>query len=184
MSQKLGSQLLFEGIETEEEVNLALSMGANLLQGFYFSTPNPHFLNRNTFSDQMTGVLERFTRVRSEELREKGIREQKIIDQLQDLFYDLSEVPEDDFAYRFGMILGSLPKEILKVFVCDSDGYQITPTYDLDRLQGGYLERSRQIGNNYAWKPYFLKHREESTRFERSGELLIRFMILEIKINT
>ena len=72
MSQKLGSQLLFEGIETEEEVNLALSMGANLLQGYYFSTANPHFLNRNTFSDKMTTVLENFTKQRSKELYEKG----------------------------------------------------------------------------------------------------------------
>lgn len=167
MSQKLGSQLLFEGIETEEEVNLALSMGANLLQGFYFSTPNPHFLNRNTFSDKMKTVLENFSGVRSRELREKGVREQRIIDQLQDLFYELSDAKEEDFSYRFGQILSSLPREILKVFVCDAEGYQITPTYDLDRMNGGYLERSRQIGNNYAWKPYFLKHKEESERFRK-----------------
>ncbi|TGN18389.1 EAL domain-containing protein [Leptospira idonii] len=167
MSQKLGSQLLFEGIETEEEVNLALSMGANLLQGFYFSTPNPHFLNRSTFSDKMTTVLENFSKHRSNEIIEKGIREQNIIDRLNEIFNGLSDSDDNDFAYNFGKILDSLPNNILKIFVCDKDGYQITPTYDLDRRRGGYLEKMNQIGNNYAWKPYFLRHRAEADRFRK-----------------
>jgi EAL domain-containing protein (putative c-di-GMP-specific phosphodiesterase class I) len=167
MSQKLGSQLLFEGIETEEEVNLALSMGANLLQGYYFSTPNPNFLNRNTFSDKMTSVLENFSRKRSLELVEKGGREQVIIDHLNEVFNGFDSASEDNFIFHFGSILKSLPRNILKIFVCDKDGYQITPTYDLDRMAGGYIEKMNQIGNNYAWKPYFLKHKAEADRFQK-----------------
>ncbi len=167
MSQKLGSQLLFEGIETEEEVNLALSMGANLLQGYYFSTPNPSFLNRNTFTEKMTHVLENFSHKRSIELVEKGRREQVIIDHLNQVFSGLEDASDDNFVFYFGTILKTLPKNILKIFVCDKDGYQITPTYDLDRMAGGYLEKITQIGNNYAWKPYFLKHKAESDRFQK-----------------
>ncbi len=167
MSQKLGSQLLFEGIETEDEVNLALSMGANLLQGYFFSTPNPSFLNRNTFTDQMTQVLETFSTRRSMELVEKGAREQVIIDHLNKVFSGIDSASDDNFIYYFGTITKSLPKNILKIFVCDKDGYQITPTYDLDRMAGGYLEKRNQIGNNYAWKPYFLKHKAESDRFQK-----------------
>ncbi|GBF48926.1 signal transduction protein [Leptospira ryugenii] len=167
MSQKLGSQLLFEGIETEEEVNLALSMGANLLQGFYFSQPNPNFLNRNTFSEKMSIILENFTKIRSTELREKEKREKEIIDHLQDLMQGFTASQEDEFVSQFGAILKQLPKSILKVFVCDKEGYQITPTYDLDRFVGGYHEKLNQIGNNYAWKPYFLKHQAESDRYHK-----------------
>lgn len=53
MSQKLGSDLLFEGIETEEELHLALSMGANLLQGFYFSKPQVEFQDKNNSTEHL-----------------------------------------------------------------------------------------------------------------------------------
>ena len=142
-------------------------MGANLLQGYYFSTANPHFLNRNTFSDKMTTVLENFTKQRSKELYEKGSREQVIIDHLNAVLSGFDASLEDDFISHFGTILKTLPKNILKIFVCDKDGYQITPTYDLDRMSGGYHEKRNQIGNNYSWKPYFLKHKAESLRFHK-----------------
>jgi EAL domain-containing protein (putative c-di-GMP-specific phosphodiesterase class I) len=166
MSQKLGSTLLFEGVETEEEVNLALSMGANLLQGFYFSKANPDFLNKTVFSSKLQEILEKFSGIRFLELLSKCEKDQIIIDTLNRVFDGIQWDKTQDVAKQFLSILPLFPKNMRKVFLCDLNGYQMTPSY-IRNENGDLVPKMNDMDNNYAWKPYFIKHKAESHHYKK-----------------
>ena len=41
MMRRLGMNVIQEGVETKEQLDLVLEAGANLIQGYYFSKPLP-----------------------------------------------------------------------------------------------------------------------------------------------
>jgi len=159
MSQKLGSHLVFEGIESEEEVNLALSMGASMLQGYFFAKPAGNFINKNAFAKKLKLLLEDFASNQFLELTQNFEKEEDLVRSVEEIMD--AEVPaygkqlDTDFLRA---CLPRLPEEITKVFLCDLKGYQITSTFHRDE-SGGFRENLSGIGNNYAWKPYFVKHK-------------------------
>jgi EAL domain-containing protein (putative c-di-GMP-specific phosphodiesterase class I) len=163
MSQKLGSHLLFEGIETEEELNLALSMGGNLLQGFYFAKPDSNFLSKNYFAKSIQSTLEKFAGLRYLELAQELDKGSDLVLSLERLFARIQGDENSSLNASFQAILPHLPRNISKVFLCDIRGYQITPTY-LRNHSLQFVERLSGIGNNYAWKPYFIQHKAYSLK--------------------
>jgi EAL domain-containing protein (putative c-di-GMP-specific phosphodiesterase class I) len=161
MSQKLGSHLLFEGIENEEELNLALSMGANLLQGYYFARPNSNFLSKTFFAKELKKILEKFAGLRFIELLQDLESESALVASLESIFQALEH--EDSIQIQKMLVdsLESLPLSISKIFLCDMHGYQISPTFQRNEY-GKFEKRLSGLGNNYAWKPYFIQHKSLS----------------------
>nr|WP_243401766.1 EAL domain-containing protein [Leptospira ellisii] len=159
MSQKLGSDLLFEGIETEEELHLALSMGANLLQGFYFSRPQGEFQDKKQFNRTLRDTLEKFSGLRFMELLEEFQKGQSVIDALGEKLDSLRHNGKEDLPFVLHLMLGDLPPEILSVFACDIFGYQMTPTYFRSHPGEDWDSDLTEIGNNYAWRPFFIRHK-------------------------
>ncbi|EMI64239.1 EAL domain-containing protein [Leptospira noguchii] len=159
MSQKLGSDLLFEGIETEEELHLALSMGANLLQGFYFSRPQVEFQDKKQFTRTLRDTLEKFSGLRFMELLEEFQKGQSVIDSLGEKLEALRHNGKEDLPLVLHLMLSELPTEILSVFACDIFGYQITPTYFRVHPGEEWDSDLTEIGNNYAWRPFFIRHK-------------------------
>jgi len=169
MALKLGSELLFEGIETESELNLAFSMGASLLQGFYFSKPQPEFQNKSTFADSLKASLEKFSGIRFLELLEEAKRQQAIVDELTQIFNKLGSGEPLTAQKSISILyqaLPYLPESIKEIFLTDIHGYQISPTYVRFNLKNWDI-LSRDIGNNHAWKPFFAKHKTNSFFFKR-----------------
>jgi EAL domain-containing protein (putative c-di-GMP-specific phosphodiesterase class I) len=167
MSQKLGSHLLFEGIENEEELNLALSMGANLLQGYYFARPNANFINKNYFAKTLKATLEKFAGLRFLELTQELDKETSLVQALESVFHSVTSDQNGDYSDSLKSILELLPSNITKVFLCDISGYQTTPTYVRSSESNKFEERLSGIGNNYAWKPYFVKHKAFSYKDQK-----------------
>ncbi|MCB1143729.1 MAG: EAL domain-containing protein [Leptospiraceae bacterium] len=169
MAHKLGSILLFEGIESEKELNLALSMGASLLQGYYFSEPLKGFIEKETFSEDLKNQLEKYSGLRFLEIIEERTKQKKIIDSLNSAFYNIQillDFPKNDLHSVIKQSLSKLPPEIESIFVTDPNGYQVSPGYFQSR-DGVWSIHLEDIGNNYAWKPYFAKHKADSYFFQR-----------------
>ncbi|TGK12323.1 EAL domain-containing protein [Leptospira fletcheri] len=167
MSQRLGSQLLFEGVETEEELYLALSMGANLLQGFYFSKPSLDFQDKKRFNKTLKDSLEKFSGLRFLEILENLKKEKFFSDLFTDTFKQISTDSPENMARSLEEKLGELPKEATSVLVCDLQGYQVTPTFQRDSYGLPWAKLLTEIGNNYAWKPFFIRHKAESFHSNR-----------------
>ncbi|MCB1177277.1 MAG: EAL domain-containing protein, partial [Leptospiraceae bacterium] len=170
MALKLGSELLFEGIETEMELTLGFSMGASLLQGFYFSKPQTEFQNKRVFSEELRTSLEKFSGIRFMELLEESQRQQYIIDSLTEALHLIQEdtkiTDKNSCVQLINESLEKFPTSIREIIVTDINGYQISPTYlRFDDEQWDIL--SRDIGNNFAWKPFFIKHKAEGFFFKK-----------------
>ncbi len=169
MSFKLGCELLFEGVETEKELTLALSMGANLLQGFYFSKAISDFKNKNFYAEDLRIILEKFSGIRFLELVEDRQKQQELIDRLKVVFEGIDpNLYSDIKTYNdlLKSVLPSLPTDILEISMLDMHGYQISPTY-FKGSSGVWIESGKHIGDNYAWKPYFTQHKADSYFFNK-----------------
>jgi EAL domain-containing protein (putative c-di-GMP-specific phosphodiesterase class I) len=169
MALKLGSELLFEGIETEMELTLGFSMGASLLQGFYFSKPESDFQNKAVFEKELGASLEKFSGLRFMELLEESQRQQSIIDELTLAFKELESgvsLTVQNCVSIINQSLTSLPASIREIMLVDIHGYQISPTY-IRHNDSNWDILSRDIGNNYAWKPFFVRHKSDSFFFRK-----------------
>jgi len=52
-AKKRGTELIFEGVETPEQFDIALSSGADFVQGYLFSQAQAQFFNDNAFVDDI-----------------------------------------------------------------------------------------------------------------------------------
>lgn len=171
MAEKLGSELLFEGIELEQELNLAFSMGASLLQGFYFSKAKAGFQNNEIYSENLKSSIEKFSGLRFLELLDECILFQDIITHLNSIFEKLNDIAIISSYAVFQKVLESslesIPIMVEHILLTDLNGYQISPSY-LRLNDGSWAMKFHEIGNNYAWKPYFIKHKAEAYFFKKS----------------
>ena len=53
-AKKRGSELIFEGVETAEQYNIAVSSGADFVQGYLFSQAQPEFYKDDHFVNDLT----------------------------------------------------------------------------------------------------------------------------------
>ena len=51
--RRLGMNVIQEGVETKEQLDLVVGAGANLIQGYFFSKPLPE----EAFYDYMVGFI-------------------------------------------------------------------------------------------------------------------------------
>lgn len=170
MTSKLGSELLFEGIENESELNLAFSMGAGLLQGFYFSKPQLEFQNKDSFKEQLDEKLEKFSGIRFLELVEDYQKKDVIIQTLNSIFRSIvnnEQMSEKELQKLLYNSIPLLPEKIRQFFIVDIHGYQVSSTF-IRHSQKDFDIISRAIGNNHAWKPFFIKHKANSYFYKRN----------------
>lgn len=169
MSLKLGSELLFEGVETEKELTLALSMGATLIQGFFFSKADKEFQSKNQYSNQMIEIMEKYGGIRFMEYLEDFRKKQKILEELSSVF---SKVEENIDAYRLEYNnlllhnLGFFPESMTRVLIVDINGYQVTSSFERNKNKE-WLEIETEKNDNYAWKPFFVEHKANSFFFQK-----------------
>ncbi|MCB1189045.1 MAG: EAL domain-containing protein [Leptospiraceae bacterium] len=169
MSLKLGSELLFEGVETEKELTLALSMGATLIQGFFFSQADKEFQNRAHYSTRLIEIMEKYSGMRFMEYLEDFHKKQKILDELSIIFSQIEnniETNNVEFNNLLLHNLDSFPNTIYKILLVDIHGYQVTSSYERNTL-GDWVENESEKNNNYAWKLFFVDHKANSFFFQK-----------------
>lgn len=148
LAERMGSQILCEGVETYHELRFALDIGSKLIQGFMFSEAKSGFTAPTAFAECIAGNRRRFLR--------DGIRkEEKIIEDSRKIQKEVTRLS------RQVRTLGQLSdlhliesEHILALFICDTDGCQISPTYRVS-TPGTWISCADKIGHNWSWRPYF-----------------------------
>ncbi len=162
LSAKLGSELLFEGIENEEELNLAFKMGATLLQGFYFSKANSSFQYKSTYSEELKSSLEKFSGMRFIELIEQQKLLDSYINSYEKLFKEINWkiISKSGLNQLINEITEKLPISTYEIFVTDFYGYKQSPIYFKKDKKWFIKDELKDF--NFAWKPFFVKHKAET----------------------
>jgi EAL domain-containing protein (putative c-di-GMP-specific phosphodiesterase class I) len=147
MAERIGCEILCEGVETEKEFDFAIDCGATLIQGFLFHPAVMHFVEPVETRNQVSVLRSHFLegKILEEQLhcqRYAGTREKAhLIKQAwgENNRFDLKLLP-------------SITENIVRFYVCGKNGEQLSPNYDYGR-QNWLIDES-YMGLNWSSRPY------------------------------
>jgi len=156
LGQKIGAVVLAEGVETESETLTCLELGADLLQGYYFSKPQEPSAD---FINEITGKIDPVaTKFRQHMVDRHNIRRMQheryslLVEGLAKEFANLEPQEFDGKTVR-ALMDHSMSKAI---YVLDDQGIQITAMAckDEQRRRRGIF-RLPPRGTDYSLRDYF-----------------------------
>ncbi len=147
---RLGARVIFEGVETEDELFLALHCNASHIQGFLFSPAVEQFLPADALKSRVDELLAVHLDLAIEETARRQWHAEGIQSELLGL-RDLLLAADGDLA---GALTAYSPDpDILRFFICDRQGLQISANWWFSDRQ--WHSDSGVIGSNWSWRPYF-----------------------------
>lgn len=150
MASKLGAQVLCEGVETEEAYFLALSCNASYTQGFLFSQAVAEPDDPECFITQQAALLARYRDMAIDGTARNHWMAEKISAELIAL-RELIKASDNNLALE-----NYVPtSRLLRFYICDRDGNQISPNYE--SRAGAWVADERTQGLNWSWRPYFFE---------------------------
>ena len=161
LSESLGVSLLFEGVETMQELHQAMSFGARYLQGYLFEKALKLPPDAKKYSSQLSELINNFYGVKFEEIRYRVKRDTLVeasIDRLGDQIQFSKEGNIISYADVF-----DIDQNIFRFFVTDLQGNQISPNYKRSKNSEVSIQRNTK-NYNWSWRPYFQNHLYESHR--------------------
>jgi EAL domain-containing protein (putative c-di-GMP-specific phosphodiesterase class I) len=161
LGESLGSSLLFEGIEKEDELYNALNYGSRYLQGYYFSEPKRDFIKADRFYDDLCVSLEKYYLKKTSEIEELNLWEDKIKKSLSHLKMDNASTERNSFIKDY---LSQSDIQFFRLYITDSKGIQTSPNYL--NTNNEIKEFNEYIGKNWSWRPYFFEHKYKSSQEE------------------
>jgi len=168
LAEKLGSRILVEGIEHENEIIGSLDIGASLLQGFYTGHPLPDFLSGQDIQENVLTLLNHFRNTKLKEMKnllsfQKALSDHYFSHHLADKFlaFFQSEAPNDRCKTEILSFFSPLWKTHLRsVYLINSLGIQRSPNFNFVQSPDHnfyWNMDERQKGRDLSMKPYFLQ---------------------------
>lgn len=118
--QEAGSLCLLEGIESQEQALMAMDLGVDLIQGFYFAKPHPQCQQ-----SQAAGVLQslyplfKVRQIQHDALRQRRQEQQKA------LF--ASAITQEDFSQLLANVRTlALDERVYRAFILNKEGVQLS----------------------------------------------------------
>ncbi|PWI59079.1 EAL domain-containing protein [Sulfoacidibacillus thermotolerans] len=156
VAEHIGASLLLEGIESEQDIYLALQAGARYLQGFYFSQAIPDFLAESAFTMQLATLTKRYFEqsyiARHDLYRIESELAACVNTSLRDWQGSWEEVN------RFLLYLSSQIHPIcFRMYVCKENGDQVSAncTRQIDHT---WLLEFDHVGQNWMWRSHFISN--------------------------
>ncbi|SDX54881.1 EAL domain, c-di-GMP-specific phosphodiesterase class I (or its enzymatically inactive variant) [Paenibacillus sp. CF384] len=158
LADQIGASLLVEGVETEQDLQRAIEIGARYVQGYLFSPAVANFRPALSFAGLLEAGLDR-RRARMLHVERhwsaEAERVQLAVDQVWEAFANRGCAAGDDFieALLDGLLLADSP--CIRLYLCNKDGIQMSANYQ--RVSDGTWDREPQYqGHNWSWRPYFI----------------------------
>ena len=128
LAHNTGSLVVAEGVETEEEALTSLELGADFIQGFYFSRAvNPGTINDSFLNDIISETSRQFIELRTGRRRAAAASQKRYLIMSDEIIKDLARSGTSDLNNTLESIPGKFP-DLECVYVLDRDGIQISDT--------------------------------------------------------
>ncbi len=157
-AESVGIEVLYEGIETQRQFDICLSLKGRYYQGFLVARPQPSMreaeVNNAVFSASIENV---YTFLQNEIIKAEALR--KSLDAEVEHF--LAENPLDNAKNDYDAYLTKLCKELSNVrlvFLCDRHGNQLTSNIvqqPEEPASGGSKCLTKYKNKNWVWRGYF-----------------------------
>ena len=159
LSRRIGALVIAEGVETEAEAIVALELGADLLQGFFLSRPQP----AAAFDDGVRAargiehLAHRFKNHMVATINERK-RQHRRFNVIQNgILCDLTNAQASEFDEILEHLIDDFPK-VECVYVLDDAGVQVTETIcnaTVAQRAGAAMFRPARKGADHSLKEYY-----------------------------
>jgi EAL domain-containing protein (putative c-di-GMP-specific phosphodiesterase class I) len=159
LSRRIGALVVAEGIETEAEAIAALELGADLLQGYFLSRPQP----TTAFGDgvRVSSGIERLAHAFKAHMVDKineRKRQHRRFNVIQNgILCDLTNAQASQFDEILHHLIDDFPK-VECVYVLDDGGIQVTDTVcnaTVAQRPGAAMFRPARKGTDHSLKEYY-----------------------------
>ncbi len=151
-AQRMGVELIFEGVETRRQLAAGLKAGARYYQGFLFSYPTADIDSSNKSYISMEKDLKQHVADEVIVLQKQISLAETYSKKIKKIFADKELILEE---YLECLISNNCVPEWLRAYVCDKSGYQKTPNYTKGPKGNWVLQKEYQ-GRYWGWRPYFI----------------------------
>jgi len=160
LGKRTGCQIICEGVETEAEFLFGLSCGAQFMQGFLFSAAEPEFKSPVLYEQHISSLRSKFFKNTVGKVH-KNISAINITKQL---IFRLKDALQGDFNLNELAKWNFSESNILRFYLCDNEGRQISPNFNFN--ENRWFTDPRKINFNWSWRPYFY----QLVALEKSGD--------------
>ncbi|CAA0087506.1 putative EAL-domain containing protein YkuI [Zhongshania aliphaticivorans] len=151
LARRTGSKLLCEGVETEQEFYYALECGARYMQGYFFWPALPEFIDVDSPKELVRPLLASFVNQNVDNEKQRI----QYMTNMESYFLSVqAAVNGRSLEYA---ALAEAPAGLLRVFLCDDCGEQISPNYEVVNQTDGRVWQQDHVdlGSNWSMRPYF-----------------------------
>ncbi|MBX7059666.1 MAG: EAL domain-containing protein [Leptospirales bacterium] len=180
VADRLGSTLLFEGIEEEEELMGALQMGGRLVQGYFLGRPGAEFGKDGGYGEMLRPIMENYTRYRIAELVHAELQLDQNLQDLVDFIDSLQRSSAEDLNEQLRQAIGHAPASARELTIFDASGNQASSCFVREDEQWRIAHAPPR---NISWRTFFQRtlaqYRSRGRRYniseayqeKRSGDL-------------
>ncbi|MDG5787081.1 EAL-associated domain-containing protein [Evansella sp. AB-P1] len=155
LTRKLGSTLLFEGVDNYTKLNFAWRNGSRYYQGFYLGKPNPSFVDAEFCKDTIKKEFHRFVEYERKKIKGQLMLTEKLSQTLKATLKTIKSY--NDLDETVLKIANALTTYTFRVYIVDHDGFQQSSNAVKSEEGNWELEKdSRQ--KNWSWRPYFIEN--------------------------
>jgi EAL domain-containing protein (putative c-di-GMP-specific phosphodiesterase class I) len=158
MCRTLGTMIIAEGAETKAEALMVVQLGADVVQGFYFSKPmEPALCLKESYSDKILDLAQAFKNGEIMKISNKRIHSTKYHFMTREILTELSKTQAAQFDLKLEEIAVKFPT-VECFYVLDDHGIQVSRTIfnDLKAVhQNRLMFRPAPKGADHTIKDYY-----------------------------
>ncbi|OEH84328.1 hypothetical protein BHU72_11015 [Desulfuribacillus stibiiarsenatis] len=159
LSKRIGALVVAEGVETLEEAVQALELGADFLQGYYFTKPAVlEGMVVDQTREKMQLVAEAFRKNTIKKIRSKKVEYETYDFIIHQVIEELKKVSPS----QFDIVLYNMAKMFLNLecmYILDESGMQVSSTVFCQRQpceNRGFVYQPAEKGADHSLKNYYL----------------------------
>ena len=141
LADQIGASLLIEGVETEQDLQRAIAIGARFVQGYLFAPAEAEFRPADSFAPLIEESLEQ-RRLHMLQVERHWSNEAKQLRLAVETTWEgtLGDVGGDDFIER--LLPGLVESACIRIYLCSNEGIQISSNFSATAKAGGCDNRS------------------------------------------
>jgi EAL domain-containing protein (putative c-di-GMP-specific phosphodiesterase class I) len=162
MAERIGCDIICEGVENPKEFNFAVECGATMIQGFLFYKATPDFIPPED-PKPLVRKLQKECLLKKIDAEKEHAKYYRSILQYA---YHLRETVSQHTDIKLDM-LPKMPNGFIRFYICNLEGEQLSPNYDF--FHQCWYEDTHSIGSNWSGRPYLyqvLAHGDMALRNE------------------
>jgi EAL domain-containing protein (putative c-di-GMP-specific phosphodiesterase class I) len=152
-AEQVGIEVLYEGIETQKQLEICIACGGRFYQGFILAKPQPSIKNAVVNHDIFSISTDRFIKAQQDGFSGAVSRSGFWDKQVELFLYEngLEFLTEDIDVYLYKLCQW-LPVHIKRAYICSKRGTQLSHNIEVDTHGIVWLDYRNK---NWAWRGFF-----------------------------